>query len=216
MADAFGTDAVLGAISFVSTSIEANGAASLSVQNHTQIGEPSGGTSPRAEDIVGRLVKAKLDASVSENIRGEEWTKFSWWLGAATLALVPHQAAWKFFTDPGTARMMARVVREAASLAEHLDVQMQPGGPINMVKLVGGTEDEAVALIQETGEWLGQSAPNFRPSMMQDVLRGKNIEVEETFGHAVALAKEFGLSVPTLETCYLTLSAVNRVPHIVD
>jgi len=112
--------------------------------------------------------------------------------------------------------MMARVVREAASLAEHLDVQMQPGGPINMVKLVGGTEDEAVALIQETGEWLGQSAPHFRPSKMQDVLRGKNIEVEETFGHTVALAKEFGLSVPTLETCYLTLSAVNRVPHIVD
>ncbi len=118
--------------------------------------------------IVGRLVKAKLDASVSENIRGEEWTKFSWWLGAATLALVPHQAAWKFFTDPGTARMMARVAREAASLAEHLDVQMQPGGPINMVKLVGGTEDEAVALIQETGEWLGQSAPNFRPCLADD------------------------------------------------
>ena len=153
---------------------------------------------------------------MSENIGSEEWTKFSWWLGAASLALVPHRVAWKFFTDPGTARVMARVVREAASLAAHLDVQMRPGGPINVERLVEGTEDEAVTLIRETGEWLGQSGPNFRPSMMQDVLRGKNIEVEETFGHAVALAKEFGLSVPTLKTCYLMLSAVNRVPHIVD
>ncbi len=213
LADAFGADAVLGAISFISAAIEANGAANLTVQNHTLIGEPSGGTSRRAEDIVSRLVKAKLVASVSDNILGEEWTKYSAWSGAATLALVPHQAAWKFFTDPGTARIMARVMREAASLADHLDVQLQPGGPINMVKVFEGTEDEAVALVQETGKGLGRNAPQFRPSMMQDVQSGKRIEVEETFGHAVALAKEFGLSVPTLETCYMMLSAVNRLPH---
>jgi 2-dehydropantoate 2-reductase len=215
LAEVFGEDAVLGAISVIAAAIEANGAANYVMENHTLVGEPRGGTSARAEDIVGRLVNAKLVASVPENILSEEWTKYVLWLGVATMALMPHQATWKFLSDPGTARVMARVAREAALLSTHLGIPLQPEGPLNMKDMVAVNEDGAVALVQQTGNMIGENSPSYRPSILQDVQRGKSIEVEETFGHAVSLAREYGLAVPTLETCYHMLAAVNRLPHLV-
>jgi 2-dehydropantoate 2-reductase len=212
LAEAFGADAVLGAISVIAAAIEANAAANYVMENHTLIGEPSGGTSARAEDIVGRLVNAKLVASVPENILCEEWTKYVLWLGVATMALMLHQATWKFLADPD----MARVAREAALLTAHLGISLRPEGPLNLRELVALNEDDAAAMIQQAGKMIGENSPSYRPSILQDVHRGKSIEVEETFGHAVSLAREYGLAVPTLETCYHMLAAVNRLPHLVD
>ncbi len=202
LAEAFGADAVLGAISVIAAAIEANAAANYVMENHTLIGEPSGGTSARAEDIVGRLVNAKLVASVPENILCEEWTKYVLWLGVATMALMLHQATWKFLADPDMACVMARVAREAALLPAHLGISLRPEGPLNLRELVALNEDDAAAMIQQAGKMIGKNSPSYRPSILQDVHRGKSIEVEETFGHAVSLAREYGLAVPTLETCY--------------
>ena len=44
----------------------------------------------------------------------------------------------------------------------------------------------------------------------QDLLRGRHLEVEETYGYAVARAVELGLPVPALETCYRLLAAIDR------
>ena len=46
LAEAFGADAVLGAISVIAAAIEANAAANYDMENHTLIGEPSGAPPP--------------------------------------------------------------------------------------------------------------------------------------------------------------------------
>jgi ketopantoate reductase len=73
------------------------------------------------------------------------------------------------------------------------------------------SEDDVVALLNKRGQAQSKTAPAFRQSMLQDVDKGKQFEVEETFGYTVREAKNFGLSVPTVETCYRVLVGLNRM-----
>jgi ketopantoate reductase len=43
-------------------------------------------------------------------------------------------------------------------------------------------------------------------SAQQDVLRGSALEYRETLGHALDKAREHGVPMPTLDTCYRILS----------
>jgi ketopantoate reductase len=47
-------------------------------------------------------------------------------------------------------------------------------------------------------------------SALQDLLRGRQLEIEETYGYAVRKAAELGVPMPALETCYQLLSGINR------
>lgn len=211
LSEAFGPDAVLGAVSMISGAVEADGAANFMANNPTIIGELSGGTSARVETITGRFTEAGLAMAASENILSEEWTKFTAWLGISALSVLTRVETWKFLADPDSARIVVRVTREAAQLPDRLGIPLQAGPPFMLDATIAGSEDNAVRLLQERGEAQGKTAPGFRQSMLQDVDRGKRIEVEETFGYLLEQAREHGLAMPTTETCYRILAAVNRL-----
>jgi 2-dehydropantoate 2-reductase len=211
LAKAFGAGHVLGSVCMVGGAIRADGAANYIMGNPTIIGELAGGSSARVDDIVTAFTNAKLAAHASDDIRSQEWTKFVGWVGISAVSVLTRQETWKFSADPGTARIVVRIVREAAQLARHLDINLMPDGPFFLDQLTNLDEDAAVALVQERGREQGKTAPTFRQSMLQDADKGKRIEVEETFGYALGLAKEHGLSLPTMETCYHVLAGVSRM-----
>jgi len=69
-----------------------------------------------------------------------------------------------------------------------------------------------VALLKQAGAALEASgATNHRGSALQDLLRGRQLEVEETYGYAVAKGAELGVAMPRLDTCYRLLAAINRL-----
>jgi ketopantoate reductase len=47
-------------------------------------------------------------------------------------------------------------------------------------------------------------------SSLQDLLRGRPLEVEETVGHALALGERLGVPLPVTETCYRLVATINR------
>lgn len=210
LVDAFGTPAVLGSVSMISGAVEADGTANFMANNPTIVGELSGGTSARADDIVARFEAAGLAAAASENVLSVEWSKFIAWLGLSALAVLTRVETWKFLSDADSARVAARIIREAAQLPGRLGIPLNPGPPFMLDALTGGSEDEAAAALQERGRAQGETAPGFRQSMLQDADRGKRIEVEETFGYLLEQAGEHGLAMPSVETCYRILAAVNR------
>ena len=59
------------------------------------------------------------------------------------------------------------------------------------------------------GATLREHAPQMRQSALQDVQRGRRIEVEETLGYTLTKAAEVGLTMPTIEVCYQLLSGLN-------
>ena len=75
---------------------------------------------------------------------------------------------------------------------------------------MAGTEDAAVAVVQQLGETFAATAPQHRMSSLQDVERGRPLEVEETAGYALALARRSNLNLPTLALCYQLAATVHR------
>jgi len=52
--------------------------------------------------------------------------------------------------------------------------------------------------------------PGHKVSALQDLERGRRLEIEETFGYAVRKASEMGLQVPSLDACYRLLAGLSR------
>ena len=211
LAQAFGNDKVLGAVGMLGGSVQADGAANFMMANPVIVGELSGPISPRVEDIIETLTAAKLPAVASDNILSEEWSKFVGWLGLSALSVLTRVETWKFLADEDTARIAARIMRETAQLPRHLGIPLKAGPPFDLEAVTSMSEDDVVALLNKRGQAQSKTAPAFRQSMLQDVDKGKQFEVEETFGYTVREAKNFSLSVPTVETCYRVLVGLNRM-----
>lgn len=102
-------------------------------------------------------------------------------------------------------------MRETAALATQMGVPLEDNPPLNLVKTIAAvSEQQAVETLRETGTIMGSRAPTHRMSSLQDVERGRRLEVEETLGYVVTQAGEQGILVPTVETCYRLISGLNR------
>jgi ketopantoate reductase len=94
-------------------------------------------------------------------------------------------------------------------------MRMRPGGlledrpPLPSASVVAASEDQAVVVLQGIGARLREHAPQMRQSALQDVERGRRLEVEETLGDTLSRAAEVGLAMPTIEVCYELLSGLN-------
>ena len=66
-----------------------------------------------------------------------------------------------------------------------------------------------MAVLQGIGARLREHALQMRQSALQDVERGRRLEVEETLGYTLSRAAEVGLAMPTIEVCYELLSGLN-------
>jgi ketopantoate reductase len=101
-------------------------------------------------------------------------------------------------------------MRETGMLATRLGMPLEDRPPLPSATVVAGSEDQAVEALQTIGATLRERAPQMRQSALQDVQRGRRIEVEETLGYTCTRAAELGLTLPTVETCYRLLAGLNR------
>jgi Ketopantoate reductase PanE/ApbA C terminal len=66
--------------------------------------------------------------------------------------------------------------------------------------------DAMVTQLRHLGDRWASLMPHNKISALQDVERGKRLEVEETLGYAVRQSAVLGIPTPTMDTCYkLTL-----------
>ena len=76
--------------------------------------------------------------------------------------------------------------------------------------LVAEPEGEWVEQARRLGEAMEARVPGHKVSALQDLERGRRLELEETFGYAVRKASEMGLQVPSLDACYRLLAGLSR------
>ena len=214
LAQTLGQAATLGAVSMLGAEVlraegDAPGAVRYTRAGVTTIGEISGGESSRVDDVVGTLARAGLNAQTSNRVTSVEWSKFVSWSGVSAMAVLTRQPTWRFLLDPDTALMAARVMRETAGVAQHLDVTLIDER-LTSAALLHRSEAEAVKIIQAFGENLKASAPGLRQSILQDADRGRRLEVDETLDYTLTLATRLGVPTPTLELCCRVLRMVSR------
>jgi len=214
LGEVFGAQATLGAISMLGGDVlpaegDRPGAVRYSMAGPTVMGEPAGGDSSRVAELVDTFERSGLKARASDDITSVEWSKFVGWSGFSTLAVMTRLPTWRFMLDPDTALIAARVMRETAAVATKHGVKLQDSG-FTSNAFLNANEDEATKAVQADGEKRRVNSPGFRQSILQDADRNRRLEVHETLDYTLALAKELGVAVPTLDLCCRVLRVVSR------
>jgi 2-dehydropantoate 2-reductase len=202
LARVFGFSRVLGAMADFSGELLANGEVKFTRNVALHVGEEKGGMSPRAETMAKLIDDAGVRCVAAADIRTREWSKFVGWIASFPLAVLTRQITWKYMMDERSASVIVRIVREAAALAAALKIELVDMSPLPVPSIVRASDAEAFGIVKNIGQTFLDKSPEHRMSAQQDVLRGSRLEYEETLGFALQKAREVGVAMPTLDTCY--------------
>jgi len=210
LAHTFGRDKTLGAAAFLSGGVTPAGPVRFTVNEYLVLGELPAGISARVQTLVTTLVRAGIRAEAVPQIQAVEWSKYALFMSWMAPAVLTRLESYKFQTQPDTAAVMARLVRETGLLAAKLGVPLEDREPLPIKTLCSVPLSEAVTTIRQFGRVMEARAPAHKVSTLQDLEQGRRLEVEETLGYAVRKGAELGIPLPTMETCYRLIASINR------
>lgn len=143
------------------------------------LGEPDGRVTPRAEALA-RLFRAGglSDVPVTTEIRKEIWAKLMGNISYGPLCILTRRNLRETYADPVVSAAAERMIREAQAIAAGLGITLDED-PVG--KLSG----------------VGRSA--HKPSILQDLELGRQMEVEAILLAPLRLARMAGVETPTLD-----------------
>jgi 2-dehydropantoate 2-reductase len=222
LAAAFGSQRVLGALADTSGEMRASGEVSFTRNSNIFIGELSG----RAVSLIGELagssgsranrIASAIDASGVRatgvaNITSLEWAKFAAWVALMAVSVTSRAATWKYLTDPESALVVVRLIREMGAMVPLLGIELTDQSVLPVATICRDTEEGAVGSVIRIGRQYEQNAPQHRMSSLQDLEAGRPLEIHETLGYAVKKAAELRINLPLLEAFYRLVSAIDRI-----
>ena len=212
LARTFGTEQVLGALADTSGELLPSGEVLFTRNVNLPLGEPAGGISERARRIAGLIDRAGVRSAAVDNIVSMEWSKFTVWLGLMSMAVTMRSASWRYLVDEDAARLLVRLAREVAAVAEAQGVALVEGATaLPLRTILEASEHDAIDAVRSAGEHMRSRAPDHRMSALQDLEAGRPLEVEETFGYAVRRGRDLGLSLPLLEAFQHLVAGIDRI-----
>ena len=207
---AFGASRVLGALADTSGELLPDGTVLFTRNVNIIVGELPRGDSERARRIAAALDAAGVRAASSAHILTLEWSKFCSWVGLMSLAVTTRAPTWRYLSDPDSALVLARLVREMGRLATALDIELSDRAILPTASLCASSESEAVQILTRTGAHYRETAPAHRMSALQDVEAGRPLEVNETLGYALEKSLQLGLELPLLDCFRHLIGAIDR------
>ena len=170
----------IGAVVYPAAEVIAPGVIEHIYGDRFSLGEPDGSRTPRIEALSKALIAAGLKAPIRPRIRDEIWIKL--WgnlafnpLSALTLSTLDRLAVQPDLRETARAMML-----EAKAVAEALGVRFA----IDVEKRIDGAA--------EVGE--------HKTSMLQDLERGRPMEIDALLGAVVELGEIVGQSMPICRT----------------
>jgi 2-dehydropantoate 2-reductase len=160
--------------------------------NRFVVGEPSDEKTPRLQAIVDLFNKSGLPAEIPADLRAEVWRKLMSNASGNTLAALTRLGHYEMATDPGVKQLGIRIMRESLDVAAALGWDLRK--EIDVEKIASRASP-------------GPSSP---PSMLQDVLRGRPLEVEAHLGQTQAFAREKGVQTPTIDVVLPLLRGLDK------
>jgi 2-dehydropantoate 2-reductase len=206
----FGREKTLGAATGLAGGLLPDGAVRFTVNAGLLIGELPRGRSERVQRLAGVLDGAGVRAEESAEIETDEWSKYVVFVGLMPVAVLSRLETYRLLQDPALAEVVLMLQREMARLAAALRVPLRDGW-LRPKTVTSVPLERAIALLREEGDLLeARGATAHKVSALQDLERGRPLEVEEILGYAVRQAREMAVAVPALQTCYLLLTGINR------
>lgn len=178
----------VGSIVYFSCSLSGPGELNHSSGNRLPLGEPSGGRSERVLALSQALRSGGLKAPVRNDIRHELWVKL---LGNA--ALNPLSAL---------IRKPLRALLDSADSVRLIEIMMDE------IREVAAAVGVQIAISNERRLAGLQHAGQHRTSMLQDLDRGREPELEALLGSVIELAQRNHVNVPSLVAIHAATKAL--------
>jgi len=190
LADLFGSERTLGCIATISGEVLADGSVVFTQNQKFHLGELPTGITPRVEKLVQVFADAGIAAVANDAMFNGEWSKFVAWMPLMALSVMTRLESGKICSDPHSAGFAIDMIREAAAIAT-----------------------AALEKLQQMGERLLTGAPNHRMSALQDLERGKRLEVDETLGYLTRLADKHSITAPAIKHAWQLVKAIDTFNH---
>ncbi len=173
---AFPPAQVLGSIVYPAAEIAEPGVIEHTYGDRFTLGEPDGSRSERAGKLSELLIKAGLKAPVRPRIRDELWVKLWGNMAFNPVSALTGATLDKVIADPGTHAVCRAAMIEGQAVAEKLGVKFAL------------TVDKRIAGGAEVGA--------HKTSMLQDLEKGRPLEIEALLGAVVEMSEWVGVDMP--------------------
>lgn len=187
----FGEKRVLSAATYVQGRIASPGVAELRGSTKMVIGSLHESIDAKAKELVDLFKKADMSVSYTDKIMEQKWQKFLWNITFNPLTALMKVRVGELLHNKHLYKVAEDVLLETLKVAQALDIDLDEQ---RMHQEVFGSNE---------------GAEQHQTSMLQDRLRGRQMEVESLSGYIVRKGKELGIETPVNETLYHLLTAIN-------
>jgi 2-dehydropantoate 2-reductase len=183
---------VAGGIAYLSSSVEDDGMITHKALHRMVVGELDRRNSPRLQALVDAGKSAGFDAMLSPDIQVDIWTKFV------------RLAAWSGLT--AITRSPMGVVRQEPELRAMLRDAVQEACAVGRASAI----DLPDAIVDDTMAFFDALPPSAKSSMLDDLERGRPLELPWLSGAVVRIGRQHGVQTPTHRFVAAALGPVVR------
>ncbi|NML44664.1 2-dehydropantoate 2-reductase [Ramlibacter sp. G-1-2-2] len=182
-----GPQRALGCVIYSANEVVRPGVIRHVANNRWLLGEPDGTRSARLAAVIALLNAAQLQAEAVADIRKSAWTKLLRNVPLNSLCALTRLPVSGLARVPELEALCAGIVEEVAAIAAADGTDLSDQVEIaKAAPRLGAATD-------------GSQAAEIRPSMLQDVLGGRTMEVEAILGQVQAFARATGTPCPRLD-----------------
>jgi 2-dehydropantoate 2-reductase len=163
-----------------------------------KIGELDGQDTPRANELV-TIMNDVAEAHLTTNLFGDRWSKLAVNSMANPIAGLSGYSSNEVRTLPLPRSIAIQVAAEAIKVGRAAGYEIEPLMGIDAQHYVDAAEGRNVSLLEEEMAAGARGLATGRPSLLQDVIRGRRTEIEELNGYVVAEGKRLGVPTPLNE-----------------
>ena len=162
------------------------------------LGELNGMATARVEELA-KLMSPVGKTRVTANLWGERWAKLIINSMANPVAGLTGLGSAEIRLRPETATLSIKLATEAVKVSRALGIEVEPisGIPAQLFEVAteGHNMEEIKTGLKESASGLREG----RPSLLQDVLKGRRTEVDYLNGYVVIKGREAGIPTPLNE-----------------
>jgi 2-dehydropantoate 2-reductase len=177
--EGIGPERAVGCVVYPAAEVPEPGVVSHLEGNRFSLGEPSGEKTKRIERLSKALTAVGLKAPVRPKIRDEIWVKLWGNLSFNPISALTGATLDVICTDPGTRSVARAMMVEAQEIAERLGAKF----PIDVDRRIAG----------------GAAVGAHKTSMLQDLERGRPIEIDALVTAVQEMGRLVGVATPAID-----------------
>ena len=160
-----------------------------------KVGELDGKDTPRARALVA-VLNDVAPTKLTQNLWGERWSKLAVNCMANPLAGLSGLGSAEVRSAPVPRRIAIRIAAEVIRVGRACGHEVEPIYGISAQRFVDAAEGRGHGEVEADMAASVKFLSGGRPSMLQDVMRGRRTEIDQLNGYVVARGREVAVATP--------------------